>query len=234
MASEWYVLFRGLLTDAPGRNESWEEQIRYLGASRWHLRSVGTDFYGNESGDIDNERMGTKSMIRWVNDRDYEDQENDARFQQHVDDSLEEGGNVLGSRGIRLKEVAMTVDATFCVDLLEQWENGTWPKAPSPPRVKDVLGVAKRGVWIRVYHVVYRVSTTKGGAYLYPQSEDGTSRLVLATNSPFDQGWRISPSRRVLSQMEALDGEFERLMDEKKGKRQLPTESTPAHETEKG
>ena len=44
----WYELFQGELTDAPGRCESWTDELCYLGNEEWLWREQGTDFTGLE------------------------------------------------------------------------------------------------------------------------------------------------------------------------------------------
>lgn len=207
---EWHLLFEGLLTDAPGRCESWEERVRYLGSSRWRLCSIGTDFAGGTPGNVFSERIGTKRLIEWVNERDAEEPNSSAEPRE---DEASADSNTLGPRGTRLKQIAACENATLCTSYLARWERGEWPAAPPAPKIGDIVGVEKRAVWPRFSHAVYGATTSEGGAFVYPPHEDGTCRLVLKAGGSAQEGWIVRPSRRVLGQMANFKEAFERISE---------------------
>jgi len=215
MFKKWHSLFSGELTDAPGRNESWEEEVCYIGNSQWILRSIGTDFTGMYPGQSYSERMGTKKLIRWVIERDYEDGESNGYYPGESEDESELKFNVLGPRAKRLREIAKEVDANLCFNLLDKWKLGVWPKTPSPPRIKDIVDVVARGVWLRVFDIVYVTTTNQGDAFLYPPGINGKCKLVLKTSSSFGGGWHIKPSLRVIKQMDHFEEDFNILKEMK-------------------
>lgn len=60
--SDRQFLFRGELSEAPGRNESWDEYLRYRGNNRWELIVEGTDFSGTSAAKPIKEVMSTKAL----------------------------------------------------------------------------------------------------------------------------------------------------------------------------
>ena len=175
-----------------------------MGSARWHLRVVGTDFQGFEPGVTFSEQMGTKRLVRWTIERDAEDEEGDS------EDFM---ASTPVERVVRLSEIAREVGAALCVEVLDKYERGEWPRRPKVPRtlIKDVVGITKRGIWIRMYHTVYDVTTSRGDAYLYRLEDDGTAKLVFKSSSSMTKGFSVKPSQRIVRQMGEFENEYRRV-----------------------
>lgn len=204
--SEWHNLYSGYLSDMPGRCESWTEAVRYHGRGQWTLRSYGTDFTGTSSGETYRERLSTKKLIHWVLERDSEDLDSEECDETYGEVCAPE--KKLGERAGRLRDIAISVNAHYCKSLLDLYESGDWPSTPKAPKVLEITGVMKRGVWIRIYHAVYVANTTTGKAYIYPPNESGYSKLVLATSGSLNCGFQVRLSKQIKSQMEGFRKEF--------------------------
>ena len=76
----WERLFSGELSDAPGRCESWTEELCYLGKNKWLLRSSGTDFSGTKEGEIFQEENDTNGMLERLIELDGYDLESKFTF----------------------------------------------------------------------------------------------------------------------------------------------------------
>lgn len=117
-------LFHGELTDAPGRNESWDHYLRYRGNGRWDLITKSTDFSGMEEIPESKEVMSTRQLVQWAIERDDENEESSQRSRGASDDDDVDGPNKsLGPYGERLREIAIDVGATYCVKCLDGWVN---------------------------------------------------------------------------------------------------------------
>jgi len=104
--STWYHLFDGDLTDAPGRCESWTEEVCYLAKNKWLLRTRGTDFSGMEEGETHTEDKTSKSLVDWLGELDGYDQESQSSAPFY--DSFQ--SELLGERLKRLKLLSAIVD----------------------------------------------------------------------------------------------------------------------------
>lgn len=212
-ADDRHFLFHGELSDAPGRNESWDEYVRYRGDNRWVLIVEGTDFSGTSMGKPDKEPMSTAALVNWVLERDAEITEGSAEV---LDDSGESDGDdperQFGPRAERLRDIAANVGATYCVSCLDGWVAGSWPPARQRAvRILDIKGVTRRGVWIRIYHSVYEVETNLGPGYLYPPGADRTAKLVLKSESSMSPGRIVKVPTALMAKIEILMPEFESL-----------------------
>ena len=114
----WEHLFDGELSDAPGRNESWTEELCYLGKDKWLLRSSGTDFSGTEEGETFQEEMDTNGLLERIIELDGYDLES-SPLAPFFDI---EQTQVLGSRTIRFRELAIKYKLTDCVDKINKRE----------------------------------------------------------------------------------------------------------------
>jgi hypothetical protein len=204
-----YFLFHGELSDAPGRNESWDEYLRYRGKNRWDLIVEGTDFSGTSAAEPVREVMSTRALVNWV-------QERDAEIEEAVNDLDESEDEVpqreFGPRAARLREIAISVGATYCVSCLDGWLAGTWPPEKQRAiRILDVKGVTRRGVWIRIYHSVYEVDTNLGPGFLYPPGADRAAKLILKSESSMSAGRVVKVPAALMSKIEALRPDFESL-----------------------
>lgn len=199
--ADQHHFFHGELTDAPGRNESWDHYLRYRGNGRWHLITESTDFSGTDDLPESKEVMSTRQLVLWAIERDSEIEESSQhRGNSSGDDDVEEPKKPLGPYTERLREIALDVGATYCVKSLDGWAAGTWPTVPTV-RILKVVGVTRRGVWIRIYHDVYKVETNRGAAYMYPPDQDGHAKVVLASESSMSPGRKIKLDKKVLSQI---------------------------------
>ena len=64
------IIYRGELTDAPGRDERWVERVTFLGDDQWKLEVDGTDFHGNSKGGSWSEQFSTESLVSWLDEQD--------------------------------------------------------------------------------------------------------------------------------------------------------------------
>lgn len=209
--ADQHHLFHGELTDAPGRDESWDHYLRYRGHGRWDLITESTDFSGMEDLPEVKEVMSTRQLVKWAIERDSESEESSQRRgHTSADDDVEESEKALGPYTERLREIALEVGATYCVKCLDGWAAGTWPTIPNL-RVLRVVGVTRRGVWIRIYHDVYKVETTRGAAYMYPPDQDGHAKVVLETEGSMSPGRKVKLNRDILKQVAEKESELNKL-----------------------
>ncbi len=211
LSAELHHFFRGELTDAPGRNESWDHYLRYRGNGRWHLITESTDFSGMEDLPESKEVMSTRELVQWAIERDDEN----AASSQHIrhtsgDDDVDEPKKFMGPYAERLREVALDVGATYCVKCLDGWVAGTWPAVPML-RVLRVCGVTRRGLWIRIYHDVYKVETNRGAAYMYPPDQDGYAKVVLETEGSMSPGRKVKLNKSILNQVDENEPDLQKL-----------------------
>ena len=108
----WEHLFSGELSDAPGRCESWTEELCYLGKNKWLLRCSGTDFSGTKEGETHLEEMDTNDLLDWIIEGDQMDLES-SRSAPYFDI---EQTQVIGDRTIRFRELAEKYKLKDCVD----------------------------------------------------------------------------------------------------------------------
>jgi hypothetical protein len=211
ISADRHHFFHGELTDAPGRNESWDHYLRYRGSGRWDLITESRDFSGMEYLPESKEVMNTRQLVQWAIERDEENEESS----QHSgdtsgDDGVDESQKSLGPYAKRLREVALVVGATYCVKCLDGWEAGTWPAAPGL-RILSVGGVTRRGVWIRIYHDVYTVETNRGAAYMYPPDQDGYAKVVLETEGSMSPGRKVKLNKHILNQVAENEPDLQKL-----------------------
>ena len=109
----WEHLFDGELSDAPGRCESWTEELCYLGKNEWLLRCSGTDFSGTKEGETHLEEMDTNDLLDWIIEGDQMDLESQFSFAPFFDI---EQTQVIGDRTIRFRELAEKYKLKDCVD----------------------------------------------------------------------------------------------------------------------
>jgi len=209
-----HFLFHGELSDAPGRNESWDEYLRYRGNNRWDLVIQGTDFSGSSATKPIKETKSTKAIVDWVLDRDAEIEEDWAEATDDPsdvdDDENDDVPRQLGPRAERLREIAASVNATYCVSCLDGWISGSWPPKRAI-RILNVRGVTRRGVWIRMYHSVYEVDTNLGPGYLYPPDTNRTAKFILNSESSMSAGRIVNVPKALMAKIEALRPRLEAL-----------------------
>jgi hypothetical protein len=214
-------LFHGELSDTPGRNESWDEYVRYRGNNRWELIIEGTDFSGSSETKPIKETKSTKAIVAWALDRDAEIEEDwaeaidddDDDDDDEDEDEDEDVQRQLGPRGERLREIAESVNATYCVSCLDGWISGSWPPERAI-RVLRITGVTRRGVWIRMYHSVYEVDTNLGPGFLYPPDAHRAAQLVLKSESSMSAGRIVNVSNALMAKIEALRPRLEALREQ--------------------
>lgn len=169
----WHTLYMGYLNDWPGRDEHWVESLRYRGNNRWtwrleSLRPAQTPVY---------ERLSTRRLIARMMDEDANIDEPWVTCEGEDSDNTAS----LGPRGEALLVIAEEEGATYCVKCLKGWLNGTWPPRSKPVfvRVLSIVGPAKRPVWRGIDHHGLLVETNRGPAFLYPEHQDGLTRVVF-------------------------------------------------------
>jgi hypothetical protein len=199
-------LFHGELSDAPGRDESWDEYVRFLGNNRWKLVVEGTDFAGLATAPPVSELMSTKSIVNWVLERDAEedDEADDGASDSEEDDST--SPRKLGPRSERLREIALSEGASYCVSCLDGWLSEDWPPKLKQARVKilEIKGLTQRGIWIRIYHTGFDVETNLGSAFMYPPNGEHVSRIVLKTEGSMSPGRLVKVPKVFWQKIEAL------------------------------
>lgn len=187
----------GELTDAPGRNEVWDHYLAYLPNGQWELITESTDFSGMVNAAPTKEVMGSRKLLSWVLDRDSEmsDENSPATSDEDV--------KKLGLFTTRLNEIAIEVGSDYCAALIVRWLSGDWPPGTKTKKlvVRNVNGVTKRGVWIRIYHCVYLVNTNLGPAYMYEPDVDGHAKVILKTDSSMSQGRLVKVPKSILAQV---------------------------------
>jgi hypothetical protein len=199
-----HFLHHGELSDAPGRNESWNDYVRYRGKNRWELITEGTDFDGRGTAEPTCERMSTRTLVNWILELDAEIAEGSLEDREEQDEDADDAPRELGPYGERLLEIAGAVDAPYCVACLKGWVAGSWPPKKPAPRILAVTGVMRRGIWIRVYHSVFLVETSLGPAYLYPPGADRSARLVLRSETSMSPGSVVKVPKALLPRIEEL------------------------------
>lgn len=110
--NQWHLLFQGELTDAPGRNETWAEELCYLGQNKWLLRHMGSDFSGNEETEPYLEENDTNGMLERLIELDGYDLESQFSYAPFFD---AEQTQVIGTRTIEFRNLAKKYKLTDCV-----------------------------------------------------------------------------------------------------------------------
>lgn len=201
-----HFLHHGELSDTPGRNESWNDYVRYRGNNRWELITEGTDFGGRGKAEPVLERMSTKALVSWALERDAEISEASLKDSEVQDEDANDALRRLGPYGERLREIAVAVGASYCVSCLEGWVAGSWPPKGRQPaaHILAITGVTQRGIWIRTYHSVFIAETNLGPAYLYPPGADRSARLVLKSETSMSAGRIVKVPKALLAQITEL------------------------------
>lgn len=197
-------LFHGELSDAPGRDESWDEYVQYLGNNRWKLIVESTDLAGVVTVPPVIESMSTKSIVSWVLERDAEIEE---EAEESNEDNDASSSKELGPRGERLSEIAASEGALYCVTCLDGWLSGSWPpkKKQATVRILEVKSLTRRGIWIRIYHTVYDVETNLGPAFMYPPNAAHIARLVMKTEGSMSPGRMVKVPKALWPKIDALN-----------------------------
>lgn len=211
--SDRQFLFHGQLSDAPGRNESWVEYLRYRGNNRWELIIEGTDFSGTIAARPVKEVMSTKALVNWVSERDAEIEEGSMEAVDELESSQDDDPQRrFGPRAERLREIAVSVGATYCVSCLDGLLAGSWPPEKHRAiRILNIKGVTRRGVWIKIYHSVYEVETNFGPGFLYPPGADRTAKLILKSESSMSAGRVVKVPTALMAKIESLKPSFDAL-----------------------
>lgn len=205
-------LFHRELSDAPGRNEVWDEYLVYRENGRWTLIAEGTDFSGLDKAPTVKELFSTTALVKWVLERDYEIEGELSRRSDSENEAREvEERRKFGPYASRLHEISSAVNAGYCLSCLDAWLSERWPKAKKLPhiRVLEVKGAVKRGVWIRIYRPAYDVETNLGPAYLSPPTENGCAQVQLKADSSLNGGRTIRLNQRILNRLAELRPAFE-------------------------
>lgn len=207
---DWHLLFDGYLSDMPGRSESWTESVRYLGRGAWRLVVEGTDILGQDAGTRFSQRLSTEAMLRWVADRDAEEQNGGGSSvdglqlssSSRTSDGVDPPRDEPGQRTLRLLDIAEQVGAAYCARRIRALVNPERAAVDTVPTLKAVTGVVLRPVW-KTRHPVYTVETSTGTAYLYPPEPDGTARLVRtsAGSMSMGDGARVKLSKKWTAEL---------------------------------
>jgi hypothetical protein len=114
----WHQLYEGFLDDAPGRCESWTEEICYLEKNKWLLRYSGTDFSGTEENESSQEEKDTNDLLDWIIESDGYDLES-SQLAPFFDT---EKTQLIGPRTILFRKLARKYkleDCLFDIDKIE-------------------------------------------------------------------------------------------------------------------
>ena len=172
------------------------------------MRVKSSGFYGGDE-DTFIEKFSTKKLIKWALEND------SIEYDEKYHNNDEERPDILiGKRTERLLEVADEVGAMYCSNILKKYKEGKWPPTKPAPRIKDVIGVARKSVWRGVSHVFYLVKTNQGDAYVGPVSEDGVSvgHIGSITGSHNSASmFRAKVSKRVQKQMLEFEDQLNKL-----------------------
>ena len=120
MSGEWHYLHGGELSDIPGRCETWQASVRYLGAEKWQLELSGTDFSGLEEREAELNTMTTDELVEWALTMDEMEATPRPRrahwlgHQEALPEEDEEKAN-LGPRGSALLKIAEHEGAKSCI-----------------------------------------------------------------------------------------------------------------------
>lgn len=123
MAGKWHYLHGGELSDMPGRCESWQAHVRYLGDEKWQLELSGTDFFGFEEREAELNTMSTDELVEWALNMDEMEATPRPRRahrpgrQEELpeEDQEDEEDAELGPRGSELLKIAEQEGAKSCI-----------------------------------------------------------------------------------------------------------------------
>jgi hypothetical protein len=120
----WYELFQGELTDAPGRCESWTDELCYLGNEEWLWREQGTDFSGQEETQSEGQKWSSENLVEFILERDYYELESPTYVYGYIENLKEQGldSEVLGPRALNLRDIANKVGSKYCFEKINQDE----------------------------------------------------------------------------------------------------------------
>lgn len=204
MTRKRHHLFHRELSDAPGRNEQWDNYLRYLGNNRWELITETTGFYGSQQMESETERMSTKRIIQWAF-------EMDEQWKDEEDlEGKDESSPCLGPYTELLHTIAIEEKADYCVACLDGWLAEKWPPEPIV-RILGVTGVTRRAIWFHIHHPVFAVETNRGPAYLYPPDANRWARLVFASEGNAAKGRNLRVPRALMLKIDPLRPELEGL-----------------------
>ena len=120
MNGEWHYLHGGELSDMPGRCETWQASVRYLGAEKWQLELSGTDFSGLEEREAELNTMTTDELVEWaltMDEMEATPRPRRVHWSSDTEDLLEDDDEEtkLGPRGSALLQIAEQVGAKNCI-----------------------------------------------------------------------------------------------------------------------
>ena len=126
MIGERHYLHGGELSNMPGRCETWQAFVRYLGDGKWQLELSGTDFCGFEEWEAEIDTMTTDELVEWALTMDAMEAPArpkrafpPGRREEFSDD--DDKGAELGPRGSDLLRIAELIGAEcFCKDILSR------------------------------------------------------------------------------------------------------------------
>ena len=120
MSGEWHYLHSGELSDIPGRCETWQASVRYLGAEKWQLELSGTDFSGLEEREAELNTMTTDELVEWaltMDEMEATPRPRRVHWSSDTEDLPEDDDEEakLGPRGSALLQIAEQVGAKNCI-----------------------------------------------------------------------------------------------------------------------
>jgi hypothetical protein len=120
----WYELFHGELTDAPGRCESWTDELRYLGNEEWIWRVQSTDFTGLEEKQADEQKWSSKNLVEFILERDFYEFESPTYVHGYIEYLKKQGldSEAIGPRTLNLRGIANKVGSKYCFEKINQYE----------------------------------------------------------------------------------------------------------------
>lgn len=141
----WHELFQGELTDAPGRCESWTDELCYLGNEEWIWRVQSTDFTGLEEKQPDEQKWSSESLVEFILERDFYELESPTYVYGYIENLKEQGldSEVLGPRTLNLRGISNKVGSKHCFEKINQYEQEAIDKLEDDFEEEDEVELTK-------------------------------------------------------------------------------------------
>ena len=195
-----FQIFKGELSDAPGRWEEWTEYLTDLGADCWELEVIDNDHASGEEIPPIREQYSTVDLVEWLRDRDGADQDND-RISNHP-------RTMVGERLKALERYAKSAGLGHLVTIINRVRRNNWPPKPRAPRVLKVSRVTEfsRPPSGRGPKDKFLVVETENGPGIMsiPLPGERSSMYWLGTNRYHRISWKCTLRKELVQQIESL------------------------------
>jgi hypothetical protein len=145
-ASRFVIYECDMLSDMPGRCESWTEYVTPLGDDSWELTIEGTDFTGLREEEPMSQQNTTDELLSLLHDRD-----NDYVPSRKI-----------GPRLKSLRTYAKRAGLTSVVKKIERIRRGTWPPRPRVIRITGVTYCGSFPFNQEPQRIFLKIETTSG------------------------------------------------------------------------